>query len=618
MADNIVNIPVDSLSDYDYLQFRIIYTYTQDKNNLTTLFKPTLQIYSPWDIEIHLDRWYLRIDDDDYIHGDNGRVCSLNAWLDNFYKLKEKQWTDIYTFEITLYHNAFGIPPKMDDGTTIHISYIDDVGDSWTAAGLYAEGTVFNIPNIINSPSLLNTPNFYDDENPTITYRNTMGEYATTLRVCIQDGDNGNTLVAYRNMDKSATSYTIYITDAERKALRKAATKNTKSIRYIMDFSANDGAGSSTNYSATSYGTLTIRNPMPVLSAVVEDINIKTTSLTNNSNVVVKGASNMSYVLFAEPQKESTIVSYSVTCGKHSSTSREGVFEKVESNQFIFKATDSRGNTTTLTYPTLDMINYFGVTCSQVVKPLVNKEDGSNSQVRLTMEGNYFNNSFGYKDNTLSLYVRHTQNDGTMGDWVELTPLIAEIKDDKYILNADITGLDASGRYIFQCKAVDALGEAVTSEYPVDFKPVFDWSSSDFNFNVPVSIDGEFIVDYIVEQGTEPMGTNGTWYWSKWKSGKAECYGTRNFGKMAINTAWGGMYIVSGDYKQAFPTGLFIEAPYCLNMTLQGYSGIAAMLVTGMALATTKDSTGNFQLARGTAGTLDASPISFHAIGRWR
>ena len=87
---------------------------------------------------------------------------------------------------------------------------------------------------------------------------------------------------------------------------------------------------------------------------------------------------------------------------------------------------------------------------------------------------------------------------------------------------------------------------------------------------------------------------------------------------MAVSTAWGGIYIASGDYKQAFPSGLFIEAPYCLNMTLQGYSGIGAMLVSGMALATTKDSTGNFQLARGTAGTLDASPISFHAIGRWK
>jgi hypothetical protein len=148
-----------------------------------------------------------------------------------------------------------------------------------------------------------------------------------------------------------------------------------------------------------------------------------------------------------------------------------------------------------------------------------------------------------------------------------------------------------------------------TSQYTIRLLPVFDWSETDFHFNVPIDIDadninmhnetiirhnkaanntvlsasgghiylrpggtnntsGETIIypdgslefggevnfakgfnidgytigDFVIEAGSESMGSNGTWHWRKWASGKAECYGCRNFGNMAVNTTWGNLY----------------------------------------------------------------------------
>ena len=512
---------------------------------------------------------------------------------------------------------------------------------------------------VVVKPTITSASNFNDRGNPKIVYSNPMGNSVEILQACIANSTGGTVYVPYRDISKTGTTYTFNLTDAERTTLCNAANStNNLAVRFYIRFRIN---GVYDNRSVPA--TMTIINANPVLYPIVEDININTTTLTGNSSVIVKGHSTMSFNLTAEPQKGATIKSYSITCGKDTSTNNIGYFEKVENNVFVFSATDSRGNTTTQEVM-LDMIDYFKVSCQQEVKMIMNEEDSGNSQVRLTIKGDYFDSSFGAKDNTLALFVRHTQNDGSMGDWVELTPLISEISDGTYLLTTNISGFDVSGSYIFQCKAVDALSEATTSEYTAIFAPVFDWSADDFNFNVPINmngqqvlratdtnrlvisasggdmflrpngtddetgqvrittdgtiiIDGLTMADFIVEQGTEAMGTNGTWYWTKWKSGKAECYGTRNFGAMSISTAWGSLYL-SPAFTQAFPSGLFVSTPECINIQLLDGGNFGAFLLTGHETSPSSSGTGTFQFARAVVGSPSKSDISFHAIGRWK
>lgn len=63
--------------------------------------------------------------------------------------------------------------------------------------------------------------------------------------------------------------------------------------------------------------------------------------------------------------------------------------------------------------------------------------------------------------------------------------------------------------------------------------------------------------DYIVEEGK-----SGIWYYKKWASGEAECWG-KNSVVSVIRTAWGSIYQTSPNNigGDTYPSNLFIEAP---------------------------------------------------------
>ena len=127
--------------------------------------------------------------------------------------------------------------------------------------------------------------------------------------------------------------------------------------------------------------------------------------------------------------------------------------------------------------------------------------------------------------------------------------------------------------------------------------------------------------DEVISVGTTAMGTNGTWYWRKWRSGRAECYGKRNYGNMAINTAWGSLS-TSEDFSQSLPSGLFVSAPEVVQINivstdkaawiLQGYTAGSTAVVPS---ATT---TGTFSVVRPAAVTLSQVYLGFNIIGRWK
>lgn len=352
-------------------------------------------------------------------------------------------------------------------------------------------GKTVTFDKIPRNPYLTSATSFNDEGNPTIEYTNPIGSSISKLEACIASSSGGTVYVSYREVDKSSKSYKFSLTSSERNTLRNAC-KNAKSmtVRFYLRTTFSDG----TTDSDSMAKTFSIVNAKPTIATTVIDSDEKTTALTGNSNTVIKGYSNLQYTITAEALKNATIKSYKAVCGSVSSTNAADTLFNVDSNAVSLSVTDSRGYTTTEDY-LLPTIEYFDVTCNQDVQiELTNEIEAT---VALTITGNYFNQSFGAANNELFLEVRHTDNDGNMGDWVVLTEgLIPEFDGNKYTLTTTITGFKYDRAYTFQCRATDKLSFAQTGEYTVKLIPVFDWSKEDFNFNVPIMMNGETVLRY--------------------------------------------------------------------------------------------------------------------------
>jgi hypothetical protein len=134
----------------------------------------------------------------------------------------------------------------------------------------------------------------------------------------------------------------------------------------------------------------------------------------------------------------------------------------------------------------------------------------------------------------------------------------------------------------------------------------------------PIGSNGGGAADYIVETGEEDMGSNGTWYWEKWNSGKAMCYGIRNFGTIG-NSSFdvnGNLYITDM-YDQSLPSNLFSTTPY-IQASINSFSGV--VLPYYVVVVSANETLGTFIIACSKKPTtsLNAPHIGFQAIGRWK
>ncbi len=122
--------------------------------------------------------------------------------------------------------------------------------------------------------------------------------------------------------------------------------------------------------------------------------------------------------------------------------------------------------------------------------------------------------------------------------------------------------------------------------------------------------------DYVIDIGEEAMGTNGTWYWRKWNSGKAEAWGCRNFGNMAVSTAWGSLYRGS-ILTQNLPSNVFIRTPDAININFV-HSGGAGWISKHEQTAPSADTTGSFVVIRPVSGNITPTNIGFYIVGEWQ
>ena len=238
----------------------------------------------------------------------------------------------------------------------------------------------------------------------------------------------------------------------------------------------------------------------PLLAPTAVDTNETTIALTGDNNTIIRYYSNVQTQVNATVRNSAILKSISTKHNNTTTTTDISNFNAVSTNTFDFSATDSRGYTGTAT-KTLTMINYIRLTCN--FEPEMPTTDGV---MNFKVSGNCFNGSFGAKDNTLTLVYRFKEDGGEWGEWAALN---ATLNGNTYSVESTITGLDYQKTYVFVAKVSDALEEKSSTEVKVNTLPVFDWGEEDFNFNVPVAMNGNIILKDNISSGNTVLAANG-------------------------------------------------------------------------------------------------------------
>lgn len=467
-------------------------------------------------------------------------------------------------------------------------------------AGTTTETKTYILDTLIVPATLLTATNFTDEENPVITYNNPSGNSLSSLQLKFYSFD-GNLLFT-RDVTKSASSYQPTLTAAERKLLRQSIkTGYSATIHYYLVSTI-----SGTSYSSKLARTLTLVDYEPTLDPSIPiDTNSATVALTGDDSILVRSYSNVYVETGAEAQKEATIASQYIINGSTTVNEGSATFNGIESNTFYYSVTDSRGFTTRDAV-VVDLVPYFKPTVSLSVLPFSLAGD-----LTFTLKGKYFNGSFGARDNSfaVSYIIVESGQSLSTATYQNVPRSASTISGDDYSTNYTISGLDANKSYQLMVRVQDSLDASYASRQSIAAAPLFDWSRTDFNFNVPVylkdtEIPLENLKDYIILQAED-----GDWFYRLWYSGKVELFGTQDISSEPCNAALGGWYRT---VVQSSPTYPFTvnNAVVTANYESDGYGAVI--------WPTTKSTTSqpfDYYLIRPTSSSGITGKVTFHVIG---
>lgn len=313
---------------------------------------------------------------------------------------------------------------------------------------------------------------------------------------------------------------TLKLTAAEREEVYEWLAATGSGTRFVGRFSVGFVSnGSFTAYSQAYPFHINVVANKPEVSGSVVDTNAVTITLTGDASTLVRYVSNAKATITAKATTGAKLSTTGIINGEWDIKNTESyVFEKVESNKFEFYAIDNRyiDNWAEVIVP---MIDYVVPTAS--IRGSVITGDGDMS---IRVSGSYFDGSFGVETNEIFVYYRYKEqgaDDSEYTDWIALNNIEIDTAAHTYSVGTTVAGLDYEKTYIFQAQIADILFTINSPEYIAVSKPVFDWSSTDFNFNVPVTIMGktyglededEEDTSVILWSGDDTMGETSTVY----------------------------------------------------------------------------------------------------------
>lgn len=242
----------------------------------------------------------------------------------------------------------------------------------------------------------------------------------------------------------------------------------------------------------TEYCTMTATTSWskcaPSVSVTAYDSNANTVELTGSNKKIVKYHSDIAVTATAETKNNADISKVTLVCGSDTYNGNSKTFTDAESANVGASVTDDRGYTRTASVTDLTLVNYIKLTANTTAK----RAGPTSDEVTVTTKGNFFNNSFGAVNNSLTVQIAYKlQSDDAFGNYANMT---VKISGNTYTATATITGLDYTQNYNVRIRAQDeiykyggALADPVYNNFVLrKGVPIFDWGEEDFNFNVPI------------------------------------------------------------------------------------------------------------------------------------
>ena len=449
--------------------------------------------------------------------------------------------------------------------------------------------------------SVLNFTNFTDIDNPVVSYSLSYTSGVTlTAKVSI-----GNWWIT-RTIDNPKTNGTYsFVMDAIEIATLYSETWNTNTATATVTLTAKTTYGSST---ATGSSIFTINGGSPQLAPTYQII-----STGSGGSSLIYGDNEITVNCNATFLKGAKAGTFRITCGNKVSSASSATFTNVESNKITCTVTDSRGNSTTKSITITEFVDYIPLTCVVESTNPIENEDGSVT-AKFNISGAIYTGQINGAANTLVLQYRITRN-GVEDTWVTKPSSEITITSNKYSAVVPVT-FPKTDIILIDVKAQDNVKEVTTTSPTVTLTPVFDWSGTDFNFNVPIYLNGK-LIPLITESGTFTSGTS-TFYYRKWNDGVSEAWGHIS-GSVTIPSSsnFGGLY--SSEEISAsnitFPEGLFIDRPDVIAQ-LESRGTVAFLVASTTAASATQS--GSYQIVQPSYSSYPSYTICYQIRGRWK
>ena len=396
-------------------------------------------------------------------------------------------WVTLKNITYTVPHDATG-----NRSVKNWVMIIGPEGTTLSGVNIYSHRDTPDIvlDTIYKTAFITSASNFTDEGSPTVKYSNPAGSKATVAIALCWDKAGTDALISYTTVTGTSGTKTFTLTTAQKNAIySKMASVKSKTIYYRIRTTVNGD-----NYVSNVARTVSIVNANPTLSPTAVE-NTDTDDKDGTMNIAatgsasrwIKGYSDIKYAFNATASKGATIKSYSVKCGSKSGTASTGTLYNIDSGTVKFTVTDSRGNTATKTI-TGTLIDYINLTCSLSASATLDTDNTAKAAIKVS--GNFFDGQIkSGTNNSLTLQYRYKVEGGSYSSWTAVTPTIS---GSKYSCNYTIpTSFDYQSSVTIQARARDGLHVAYSSyvtsnEVVVKAEPVFDWSKSDFRFNVPL------------------------------------------------------------------------------------------------------------------------------------
>lgn len=227
-------------------------------------------------------------------------------------------------------------------------------------------------------------------------------------------------------------------------------------------------------------------NSNPTISATAVDTNSKTIELTGDSNKIVKYYSNAKVDITATAKNSASITERKVVAGNKNGSGTSTTLNNVETNIFNISCKDSRGLTAS-TKITKTLINYIKLAITKI--NLARPEQTSNT-INISLNGNYFNNTFGAVANTLELKFRYKEGSGSFTNYTTLTPTK---NNNTFSYNGELgTEFNYQKEYDFEIVVADKLMSLTYSRKVTKGIPQIDRGKNDIKYNTNIEVTGRF------------------------------------------------------------------------------------------------------------------------------